>query len=51
VASILGLINLLKKIPTTKEGQDVLDHLQGSADKLDEIVSSITKAIERGDKK
>jgi signal transduction histidine kinase len=51
VASILGLTNLLKKIPTTKEGQDVLDHLQISADKLDEIVSSITKAIERGDKK
>lgn len=49
LASILGLINLLNKIPTTEEGSDVLRHLQLSADSLDAIVSSITKAIERGD--
>lgn len=50
VASILGLVNLLNKIPTTEEGKSVLEHLQLSADKLDDIVSSITKAIERGEK-
>ena len=50
VASILGLVNLLTKIPTTEEGKSVLEHLQLSADKLDDIVRSITKAIERGEK-
>ncbi len=50
VASILGLVNLLNKIPTTEEGKSVLGHLQLSTDKLDDIVSSITKAIERGEK-
>lgn len=33
------------------EGRSVLTHLQLSSDKLDDIVNSITKAIERGDKK
>ncbi len=51
VASILGLVNLLHKIPTSEEGKSVMEHLQLSTDKLDAIVNSITKAIERGDKK
>jgi signal transduction histidine kinase len=51
VASILGLINLMKKVQTTDQGKDVLEHLEISAEKLDDVVTSITKAIERGDKK
>jgi signal transduction histidine kinase len=50
VASILGLINLMNKVPLNEEGRNIQEHLQISADRLDEIVSSITKAIERGDK-
>lgn len=48
VASILGLVNLLQK----SEQQDekiIREHLQQSADKLDAIVRSITKAIEKAD--
>lgn len=51
VASILGLINLLNKMPVSEESQSVLEHLKSSAEKLDEIVSSITKAIQRGERK
>ncbi len=51
VASILGLINLLNKTSLSEEGQSVLNHLQTSADKLDQIVNSITKLIERGERK
>jgi len=51
VASILGLINLLNKTTLSDEGKSVLDHLQQSTDKLDDIVNSITKAIERGERK
>lgn len=51
VASILGLINLLNKMPSNEENKPVMEHLQVSAEKLDEIVSSITKAIQRGEKK
>ena len=50
VASILGLINLLSKTPLTDDSRAVVSHLQLSADKLDEIVNSITKAIERGER-
>jgi hypothetical protein len=49
VASILGLLNLMKGIPLQGEEKDCMDHLQSSAKKLDEVVSSITEAIERGD--
>ena len=51
VASILGLINLLNKMPASDENKPIMEHLQDSAVKLDEIVSSITKAIQRGEKK
>lgn len=50
VASILGLINLLHKVEMNSDGQHIMTHLKQSADKLDSIVSSITKAIESGDK-
>jgi signal transduction histidine kinase len=51
VASILGLVNLMKKTELDNEAQDIMNHLHDSADKLDEVVSAITKTIERGERK
>lgn len=48
VASILGLINLLKKSSLDADAKGILDHLSDSTGKLDEVVSAITKTIERG---
>jgi ligand-binding sensor domain-containing protein len=50
VASILGLVYLLKKTPLSDEAKDINRYLQQSADELDDVVRSITKAIERGEK-
>jgi ligand-binding sensor domain-containing protein len=50
VASILGLVNLLSKSNLDDDGREINRRLQQSADELDEIVHSITKAIERGEK-
>lgn len=50
VASILGLIHLLHKIDLNDDAAHVLRHLKDSAEKLDAIVNSITKAIEKGEK-
>jgi signal transduction histidine kinase len=50
VASILGLINLLRKTSLDDEARGIMPHLQDSTDKLDEIVSSITKTIEKGER-
>ncbi|HEX6225140.1 MAG TPA: hypothetical protein VFZ52_12050 [Chryseolinea sp.] len=50
VASILGLINLLKKAPLDEETKGVISHLQEASDKLDAVVSSITKTIEKGER-
>jgi signal transduction histidine kinase len=50
VASILGLVNLMKKTPLSNEAKDINKHLQLSAEELDEVVRSITEAIERGEK-
>ncbi len=49
VASVLGLINLIKKIELNEEGKVIVQHLEESATKLDSVVNSITQAIERGD--
>lgn len=50
VASILGLLNLLSKTDMHEEDSHVIrQHLQHSANKLDEVVRSITKAIEKAD--
>ncbi|MEX1239282.1 MAG: two-component regulator propeller domain-containing protein, partial [Cyclobacteriaceae bacterium] len=50
VASILGLLNLLSKTEMKEEDSKVIrEHLQNSAEKLDEVVRSITKAIENAD--
>ncbi|HEY0741024.1 MAG TPA: two-component regulator propeller domain-containing protein [Chryseosolibacter sp.] len=51
VASILGLVNLLNKSEMNDECKVINRHLLDSADELDGIVRSITKAIERGDHK
>jgi hypothetical protein len=50
VASILGLVNLLNKSELNDDCKVINRHLLNSADELDDIVRSITKAIERGDK-
>jgi hypothetical protein len=51
LASILGLINLMSRTRLDEDAREINQHLQQSADELDNIVSSITKAIEKGDKK
>jgi signal transduction histidine kinase len=51
VASILGLVNLLKQSEVNAEVKKITDHLHESADRLNEIVYTITKTIERGEKK
>lgn len=51
VATILGLINLISKTKLDHEGVEINRRLQDTAGELDGIVSAITKAIERGDKK
>lgn len=50
VASILGLIHLMNKIDMNDDARKVLAHLQDSTEKLDSIVNSITRAIEKGEK-
>lgn len=51
VASILGLVNLLKKEPLSEEAKDILSHLDSSAKSLDEIVSEITATLEKSQRK
>lgn len=48
VASILGLVNLMKTAASADELREANDHLQKEAIRLDEIVSTIRKTIERG---
>jgi ligand-binding sensor domain-containing protein len=50
VASILGLAHLMTKTSLDDEGREITKRLQQSADELDDIVRSITKAIERGER-
>ncbi len=50
VASILGLINLMRTMELNEDEKVYLEHLQRSADKLDDVVNSITRAIEKGDR-
>jgi ligand-binding sensor domain-containing protein len=49
VASILGLVNLLSHTKTEAEAERVRELLRESAERLNDVVRSITKAIERGD--
>jgi signal transduction histidine kinase len=50
VASVLGLVNLLAKVELTKEGREILSHMDKSANHLNAVVETITQAIERGDR-
>jgi ligand-binding sensor domain-containing protein len=49
VASILGLIDLLVRSESEEEAQAIRNRLKESAEKLNQVVRSITNAIERGD--
>lgn len=49
VASILGLMNLLKREKVDPETRIIMNHLTSSTEQLDEVVSSITNAIEQAD--
>ncbi|MBS1556336.1 MAG: HAMP domain-containing histidine kinase [Bacteroidetes bacterium] len=49
VASILGLVSLMKREEVTPEVRIMMNHLQTSTERLDEVVSSITHALECGD--
>jgi ligand-binding sensor domain-containing protein len=51
VASILGLLNLLAKANPDDDSKVIREHLQQSATKLDDVVRSITTAIEKADNK
>lgn len=51
VASILGLLNLLSKADPKDDSRVIRQHLQQSAEKLDAVVRSITRAIEKADNK
>lgn len=51
VASILGLVNLLAKADQKDDTKAIREHLKQSADKLDDVVRSIQKAIEKADNK
>ncbi len=50
LASILGLINLIEKTDLDAEAREIHRRLQQSADELDDIVRTITQAIERGER-
>ena len=49
VASVLGLINLISKCDLDQEAKTIVAHMEDSADKLNDVVRNITKAIEEGD--
>lgn len=49
VASILGLVNLLAKSKPMDDTTVIKEHLKESANKLDAVVRSITRAIEKAD--
>lgn len=48
VASLLGLINLMSKTDLKGEAEPIVQHMMKSGDTLDEVVRSITQAIEKG---
>jgi response regulator RpfG family c-di-GMP phosphodiesterase len=50
VASLLGLINLVSKCELADEVKTIVSHMEVSAEKLNNVVFNITKAIERGDR-
>jgi ligand-binding sensor domain-containing protein len=51
VASILGLAHLMSKTNLDPEGKEINERLQQAVDELDDVVRSITRVIESGDRK
>lgn len=51
LASILGLVNLLRKVDLKDDEKEILDRLNGASEKLENIVRDITIAIQKGDHK
>jgi signal transduction histidine kinase len=49
VASILGLINLLSMAKLDRDGVELVNHMKTSAERLDNVVRTITESIEKGD--
>ena len=50
VASLLGLINLMSKTDLKGDAEPIMQHMVKSGDTLDEVVRSITQAIEKGER-
>jgi signal transduction histidine kinase len=50
VATILGLINLFEKTKLDSEGTEIHNYLKATANDLDQVVCSISRTIEKGDK-
>jgi tetratricopeptide (TPR) repeat protein len=48
LASIMGLVNILRMKPYDKEQEDILKHLATSSKQLDDVIRSINKSIEKG---
>jgi signal transduction histidine kinase len=49
VASVLGLVNLFRSIELNKDAKEAVAHLDDATQNLDEIVSTMIRAIEKGD--
>lgn len=50
LASILGLVNLMNKTTTAEDQDRIRNYLNESAQELEQVIGSITVAIERGEK-
>lgn len=50
LAIIPGVVSRIDKLPQTMESQEFVNHEKKSADALDEVVTSITRAIQKGNK-
>jgi signal transduction histidine kinase len=48
VASILGLMNLMSKTPLSDEAVVIAEHLTRSTEKLDDVITTMTEALEKG---
>jgi signal transduction histidine kinase len=49
LARILGLVNLMKITPHTPESKECMGHLEVASKELDQVVSSISRVIEKAD--
>ncbi len=50
VASIMGLMNLMNKTKLDDEAAVIAQHLVSSTEKLDEVITTMTEALEKGDR-